>query len=216
MWTRACAQAGRVQCSAEVARQTSCELEADALAKDVLNRSEALCVPLEQATAEMQLVQSLAPLWAEERLRTAAAGLPPPRRATSPERGPPAAESEFVERARAALRCCTARCAARQCDACLLTTHTLHAAGMLLWRSWRSSRALSLAATWLRHLLRLRSACCRMSARGGRCLHARRLPTPLTSSESSSTPLAPRPSPPWMAHFLMFTHSTSTKQLWTS
>ena len=119
MWTRASAQAGRAQCSAAVARQTTCELEADALAMDVLNRSEALRVPLDQATSDMQLVQSLAPLWAEEKLRTAAVGLPPPRRATSPERAPPGAESEAVLRARAALRCCSmraARCAMR--DAC--------------------------------------------------------------------------------------------------
>ena len=116
MWTRACAQAGRAQCSAAVARQTTCELEADALAMDVLNRSDALRVPLDRATPDMQLVQSMAPLWAEEKLRAAAAGLPQPRRATSPERAPPGAESEAVQHARAALRCCTARCAIR--DAC--------------------------------------------------------------------------------------------------
>ena len=84
---------------------------------DVLNRSDALRVPLDRATPDMQLVQSLAPLWAEEKLRAAAAGLPPPRRATSPERAPPGAESETVQHARAALRCAMRDARAR----CMLT-----------------------------------------------------------------------------------------------
>ena len=109
-WTRARALAGRALCVRGVARQTTCELEADALVCHVLNRDAALRVPLEDATADMQLVQSLGPLWAEEKLRAAAAGLPPPKRGTSPERAPTASESELVQRARAALRCLAARC----------------------------------------------------------------------------------------------------------
>jgi hypothetical protein len=97
---------------------------------DVLSRSEALRVPLDQATSDMQLVQSLAPLWAEEKVRAAAAGLLPPRRATSPERAPPGAESEAVQHARAALRCCTARCAMR--DACSRFLQVMHS----LWNLW--------------------------------------------------------------------------------
>ena len=110
MWTRACAASGHALCSQGVARQTTCELEADALFVDVLNRAEVLRVPLADATPDMQLMQSLAPLWAEERLRAAAAGLPPPRRGSSPERAPHATESDAVQRARAAIRCGAARC----------------------------------------------------------------------------------------------------------
>jgi DNA polymerase zeta len=110
VWTRACAASGRALCNRGMARQTTCELEADALFVDVLNRAEVLRVPLADATPDMQLMQSLAPLWAEERLRAAAAGLPLPRRGSSPERAPHAAESDAVQRARAAIRCGAARC----------------------------------------------------------------------------------------------------------
>ena len=109
VWTRACAASGRALCSRGVARQTTCELEADALFVDVLNRNEVLRVPLADATPDMQLMQSLAPLWAEERLRAAAAGLPLPRRCSSPERAPHAAEADAVQRARAGIRCGSAR-----------------------------------------------------------------------------------------------------------
>ena len=105
LWTLARALAGRALCSREVAPQTTCELEADALARDVLNRVEALRVPLEEATPDMQLVQSLGPLWAEEKLRAAAAGLLPSRRGSSPERSPTVSECELVQRARAAIKC---------------------------------------------------------------------------------------------------------------
>ncbi|KAK3258468.1 hypothetical protein CYMTET_32486, partial [Cymbomonas tetramitiformis] len=66
------------------ARQTKCELEADAEINDVQNRQDVLRLPLDQASPEVQLVQSLAPLWEEERLRSG--GSTPSQAPSSPPR----------------------------------------------------------------------------------------------------------------------------------
>jgi hypothetical protein len=87
---------------------TTCELEADASVADVLNRQQLVTRPLAHATPDMQLVQSLARLWDEERQRAAAAGAPRPARASSPERPKPPDDKD-AQRARRALRCAPTR-----------------------------------------------------------------------------------------------------------
>ncbi len=82
---------------------TTCELEADARVEDILNRADVIRMRLEAASPEIQLVQSLAPLWEEERRRAASAGAPAPRRAASPERAKPP-EDDTARRARDAIR----------------------------------------------------------------------------------------------------------------
>jgi hypothetical protein len=82
---------------------TTCELECDTSVEDIQNRNDLVRVPLESASPELQLVQSLGPLWAEERARAHAAGAPPPRRVPSPERAPRAEDAAALQ-FRAALR----------------------------------------------------------------------------------------------------------------
>ncbi|GBG78283.1 hypothetical protein CBR_g26314 [Chara braunii] len=50
-------------------RQSCCELEADAAVEDILNRREIVSIPLEQASRQTKMVQSLAPIWEDERER---------------------------------------------------------------------------------------------------------------------------------------------------
>jgi hypothetical protein len=88
---------------------TTCELEADAAVEDVLNRGEVVRMPLERASAELQLVQSLGPLWVEERRRAGAAGAPLPARRASPERAP-RQEDVKAQLERQALRCALCGC----------------------------------------------------------------------------------------------------------
>ncbi len=57
---------------------STCELEADACAEDILNRGERLRVPLEVAPPEARLVESLGLMWEEERQRCGCADPPPP------------------------------------------------------------------------------------------------------------------------------------------
>ncbi len=65
-------------------RQSCCQVEADAAVDDIINRAEAVRVPLEQATPDMQLVDSLVTMWRDERARCG--DVPPPPR--SPTRRP--------------------------------------------------------------------------------------------------------------------------------
>ncbi|KAL2641863.1 hypothetical protein R1flu_009450 [Riccia fluitans] len=51
-------------------RQSTCDLEADASVEDILNRGELLFLPLHQAGPEIKMVQSLTPMWEEERARS--------------------------------------------------------------------------------------------------------------------------------------------------
>ncbi|BBN02455.1 DNA polymerase zeta [Marchantia polymorpha subsp. ruderalis] len=55
-------------------KQSTCELEADACVEDILNRSELLFLPLQQAGPEIKMVQSLTPMWEEERARSGESG----------------------------------------------------------------------------------------------------------------------------------------------
>ncbi|KAL3678075.1 hypothetical protein R1sor_021031 [Riccia sorocarpa] len=55
-------------------RQSTCELEADASVEDILNRGELLFLPLHQAGPEIKMVQSLTPMWEEERARSGEGG----------------------------------------------------------------------------------------------------------------------------------------------
>lgn len=50
-------------------KQTTCELECDALVSDILNIEERKRVDITTASRELQLVDSLAPIWDEERKR---------------------------------------------------------------------------------------------------------------------------------------------------
>lgn len=92
-------------CSSVPTRQSCCQLEVDACIEDIINRHEAVRVPLDQATPDLQLVDSLVPMWHEERLRIGADIPPPP---PSPPRTPeplcPAVESV---RAQLQVRICT-------------------------------------------------------------------------------------------------------------
>eukprot|EP00898_Chlorokybus_atmophyticus_P008072 jgi/Chlat1/8266/Chrsp78S07693 len=72
-------------------RQTYCELEADGCAEDILNGQDSHHVDLNVAPDDLKMVQSLAPIWEEERLRghsmpDAVSSLPP--RPKSPVRTP--------------------------------------------------------------------------------------------------------------------------------
>ena len=49
-----------------VEKQTTCELELDASAIHILNRGSLRQIPLEQAGEDVRMVESLAPMWAEE------------------------------------------------------------------------------------------------------------------------------------------------------
>ncbi|KAG0605129.1 hypothetical protein M758_9G034000 [Ceratodon purpureus] len=51
-------------------RHSTCELEFDATVEDILNRQELALMPLHEAGPAIKLVQSLTPMWEEERLRT--------------------------------------------------------------------------------------------------------------------------------------------------
>lgn len=53
---------------------------------NILNRHEALHVPLDQASPDMQLVSSLVPMWQQERWRLGGGSIPPPP--ASPPRRP--------------------------------------------------------------------------------------------------------------------------------
>jgi hypothetical protein len=67
------------------APQSSCELEADCLVSDILNRQDAVRTRIAEAADDDRLVESLAALWQEERLQLG--GEPPPVPA-SPRRSP--------------------------------------------------------------------------------------------------------------------------------
>jgi hypothetical protein len=54
--------------------------------QDILNREDALYIPLEHATPDQQLVSSLLPMWRQERSRLGSASIPPPP--ASPRRCP--------------------------------------------------------------------------------------------------------------------------------
>lgn len=66
--------------------QSSCELEADCIAPDILNRRHAVRRRLADATEHDRLVESLALIWQEERARRGGASPPPPP--PSPPRRP--------------------------------------------------------------------------------------------------------------------------------
>uniref|UniRef100_A0A7I4D3U3 DNA polymerase zeta catalytic subunit n=1 Tax=Physcomitrium patens TaxID=3218 RepID=A0A7I4D3U3_PHYPA len=51
-------------------RHSTCELEVDASVEDILNQKELVFIPLHEAGRAIKLVQSLTPMWEEERLRT--------------------------------------------------------------------------------------------------------------------------------------------------
>lgn len=59
-------------------RISSCELEADGLAEDVLNRGECPRTPLKSAPPEIRMVESLGLMWEEERGRCGGRNPPPP------------------------------------------------------------------------------------------------------------------------------------------
>jgi len=50
-------------------RQTTCELEADLLPQDILNVRSKRWVPIKDAPEDLQLVDSLAPIWIDEQVR---------------------------------------------------------------------------------------------------------------------------------------------------
>ncbi|CAM6067733.1 unnamed protein product [Sphagnum tenellum] len=52
------------------ARHSTCALEADASVEEILNRRELLFMPLQQAGSAIKMVQSLTPMWEEERVRS--------------------------------------------------------------------------------------------------------------------------------------------------
>lgn len=56
------------------------------MVQDILNRVDALYIPLDQATPDQQLVSSLLPMWRQERGRLGSASIPPPP--GSPPRSP--------------------------------------------------------------------------------------------------------------------------------
>jgi DNA polymerase zeta len=58
-----------VGCITTAARATTCELEGDVLASDILNVCDKIRVDINRAPVELQVVDSLGPMWAEERRR---------------------------------------------------------------------------------------------------------------------------------------------------
>ncbi|CAK9870824.1 unnamed protein product [Sphagnum jensenii] len=52
------------------ARHSTCALEADASIEEILNRRELLFMPLQQVGSAIKMVQSLTPMWEEERVRS--------------------------------------------------------------------------------------------------------------------------------------------------
>ncbi|GMH43547.1 hypothetical protein BSKO_11469 [Bryopsis sp. KO-2023] len=66
-------------------RQSCCQIEIDSCVEDVLNRLECIRMPLESAGDDERLVESLIPMWDEEKQRL---GTDPPARPPSPERNP--------------------------------------------------------------------------------------------------------------------------------
>jgi hypothetical protein len=59
--------------------ESSCALEADCVVGDILNRKDAVRVPLAKAGRRQRLVESLASIWEEERTRLCREPpLPPP------------------------------------------------------------------------------------------------------------------------------------------
>eukprot|EP00892_Ulva_mutabilis_P005116 jgi/Ulvmu1/2977/UM015_0017.1 len=66
--------------------QSTCELEADCVAPDILNRRHAVRSRLADAAPDDRLVESLALIWQEERDRRGGSALPPPP--ASPQRQP--------------------------------------------------------------------------------------------------------------------------------
>lgn len=66
--------------------QSTCELEADCVAPDILNRRHAVRCRLADASDHDRLVESLALIWQEERARRGGASPPPPP--PSPPRRP--------------------------------------------------------------------------------------------------------------------------------
>ena len=50
-------------------RQTTCEIEADVLPQDILNIRSKRWIPIKDAPEDLQLVDSLAPIWIDEQLR---------------------------------------------------------------------------------------------------------------------------------------------------
>lgn len=50
-------------CSAQPERQSSCQLELDATTDSIINRASAVRTPLEAATPDLQLVDTLVPIW---------------------------------------------------------------------------------------------------------------------------------------------------------
>ncbi len=66
IWCRETVDAGNI---ADVKKQTTCELECDALVGNILNVCEKKRVDITTADMELQLVDSLGPIWEEERKR---------------------------------------------------------------------------------------------------------------------------------------------------
>ncbi|KAK9818869.1 hypothetical protein WJX74_003598 [Apatococcus lobatus] len=66
-------------------KQSCCLLEVDASVEDILNRGELMRRPLEEAGQDVQMVESLGPMWDEEKLRI---GHSPPTPPPGPERHP--------------------------------------------------------------------------------------------------------------------------------
>jgi hypothetical protein len=97
----------------------------------VLNRHEALQVPLAQASPDMQLVNSLEPMWQQERWRLGGSSIPPPPASPPRRPGPlcPAVEAvreEFrVRGPHATIPLCGWWCDRAACQAMLhCTSHT--------------------------------------------------------------------------------------------
>ena len=86
-------------------RMSTCELEADVAADDVLNRRDVCTTTLQAAASSDRLVQSLKPLWDDEVARAAAAGAPPPElRPYSQRPNVARPQSELQKSAREVLR----------------------------------------------------------------------------------------------------------------
>lgn len=97
-------------------RQTTCALEVDALACDVLNRNDALLVPLDAAGPDDQLVSSLAPMWAQERLRLGGGSIP----------APPASPRRSVQQLSPAVEAVRQELLVREFTPCVDTTLPAH------------------------------------------------------------------------------------------
>ncbi|QDZ21998.1 catalytic subunit of DNA polymerase zeta [Chloropicon primus] len=86
------------------AKEAHCDIEADAFGDYVRNPRSVPAISLQEADSDIQMVPSLAPIWAEERQRSRKMGVPfPPKAAASPARNEDFLHRKFRQKFRGAV-----------------------------------------------------------------------------------------------------------------